>query len=77
MHLVLAKNEDKRRRGQKRMRWVDSTTDSRGMNLSSLQDIAKDREAFQAAVHGVRKSQIRLSNRRTATKIDRLDGSSW
>ena len=62
MHLMLAKNEDKRRRGQKRMRWLDSTTDSRGMNVSSLQDIAKDREAFQAAVHGVRKSQTRLSN---------------
>ena len=52
---ILGKTESKMRRGQKRMRWLDSTTDSRGMNLSSLQDIAKDREAFQAAVHGVRK----------------------
>jgi hypothetical protein len=58
MHLMLAKNEDKRRRGQKRTRWLGSTTDSRGMNLSTLRDIAKDREAFQAAVHGVGKSQI-------------------
>ena len=77
MHLMLAKNEDKRRRGQKRMRWLDSTTDSRGMNLSTLRDIAKDRKAFEAAVHGVGKSQIRLSNWIIATKIDRLDGSSW
>ena len=62
MHLMLAKNEDKRRRGWKRMEWLDSTADSRGMNLSRLQDIAKDREAFQAAVHRVGKSQTRLSN---------------
>ena len=46
MHLMLAKKEDKRRRGQKRMRWLDSATDSRGMNLSTLWDIAKDRKAF-------------------------------
>ena len=77
MHLMLAKNEDKRRRGQKRTRRLDSTTDSRGMNLSTLWDIAKDRKAFQAAVHGVGKSQIRLSNWIIATKIDRLDGTSW
>ena len=59
---MLGKTEGKRRRGWQRMRWSDSITDSTDMNLSKLQEIVKDREAWRAAVHGVTKSQKRLSN---------------
>ena len=55
--LMLGKIEGKRRRGWQRMRWLDGITDSMGMNLSKLQDIVKDREAWPASVHGVVKSQ--------------------
>ena len=51
----------KRRRGQRRMRWLDGITDSMDMNLSKLQDIVKGREAWRASVHGVTKSQTLLS----------------
>ena len=51
--LMLEKTEDKRRRGQQRMRWVDSITDSTDTNLSKLQEIVKDREGWHAAVHGI------------------------
>ena len=60
--LMLGKTEGNKTRGQPRTRWLYSITDSRDMNLSKLQKIVKDREAWYAAVHGVTKSQIQLSN---------------
>ena len=54
---MLGKMEDRRRRGQQRMGWLDSITDSTDMNLSKLWEIVKDRGAWHAAIHGVAKSQ--------------------
>ena len=59
---VLGKIEGKRKRGQQRMRWLDGITDSMAMNLSKLQEIAEDRGAWCASVHGVTQRWTQLNN---------------
>ena len=58
---MLRKSEGKRKRGQQRVRWLDVLSDSMDMSLSKLREIVKDREGWRAVVHGVTKSQTRLS----------------
>ena len=71
--LMLGKIEDKRRRGQQMMRWLDSITDSTDMNLSKLWKIVEDRGAWHAAVHEVKKSRTQLSDWATTLSIKFCD----
>ena len=62
---MLGKIKGKRKRGQQRMRWLDSSTNSANMNLSKLREMARVREAWRAVVHGVAKSRTPVSNSTT------------
>ena len=75
--LMLGKVEDRRRRGRQRMKWLDGIMDSMDMNLSKLQEVVKDREAWRAAGHGFTKSWTRLSDWTITTMTCSLRRQLW
>ena len=72
--LMLGGIGDRRRRGRQRMRWLDGITDSMDVSLSELRELAMDREAWRAAIHGVAKSWTRLSDWTERTELILKEG---